>query len=417
MSKVRSIAVAFFSALLFACFTFTTLIADDPPVDTIRLKNGGVLYGFATKVKEDKQHFYIIKTPDGATLKLKVSQVAEVKKPSPALEEYSQKKVAMADTVDGHWEMQQWCIKNRLYKQRDFHLIRIVELDPDHKDARGLLDHKDYNGVWFHRDHFMQNQGYIKIKRGDYRMPESIEMDSQKDVVEKEVTVWTKNVKGWMNKLKKRNDPEARRNLEGIRNPAAVAGLMRMYNARNQDFAVKRMIVEILGQIEAYQAQNALVTIATATSQESLALAERAISMLKQPHFSQRQVAATVRHWLRPGPTTSRNAQILVNRAAWLIGHMEDTDSVRKLIDALNTTHTVPTGAPGGNINLQNNNRGKGMTFGSQKKTMTISFRNESVLDTLRLLTDVDFGFDEEAWIDWYIHQQSLGTHQLGRDR
>ena len=109
----------------------------------------------------------------------------------------------------------------------------------------------------------------------------------------------------------------------------------------------------------------------------------------------------------------------MVNRAAWLIGKMEYQGAIRPLIDALVTTHVVPTGAGGGNINVGQGPGGQGLQMGKKKQVVARQFQNQAVLDTLRLLSPggVDFGFDEIAWTNWYIMQNTPATFQVGRDQ
>ena len=114
---------------------------DNLLLDKIVLKNGGVMHGQAEEIVENNQKLYRVTTPDGASIKLKRSQVAQIRKPTEAIREYLKRQETMLDTVDGHWEMQQWCVDNQrrdpqLQERREYHLMRIVEMDSDHEDAR-----------------------------------------------------------------------------------------------------------------------------------------------------------------------------------------------------------------------------------------------------------------------------------------
>ena len=414
----RLLLTVSFTVFLTTVFAVQAFAADPPLLDTIYLKNGGVLQGKAEEVTENKQRLWLVTTSEGTILKLKRSQVARVQKPSQEQINYRILKDQMVDTIDGHWEMQEWCQQNRLKREREFHLMRIVELDPDHKDARARLNYKDYDGVWVHVDHFMSNQGYIKDGRGTHRLPLAQEMFENREAAEQVVTEWNKKIKNLMTKVQ-RNDQAARRTLTQIKEPAAVTGLMKVYN-NTDEIATKRMIIDVLGQIPAGAAQNALVVIATTTPDNQLSLAERAITVLKQPHFDRASICGTVLHWLRPSPTSTTTDRSKVNRSAWLIGKMEYEPAIRPLIDALNTTHTVPTGAPGGNANVSNNSDGAGLQWGPQATSRLQSFQNQAVLDTLRILApnaNGNFAYDESLWLDWYIRENALGTNQLGRDQ
>lgn len=111
------------------------------------------------------------------------------------------------------------------------------------------------------------------------------------------------------------------------------------------------------------------------------------------------------------------NAQL--NRAAWMIGRLEYKGATRELIEALVTEHTLPTGAATGNMSIGQSSDGIGFSPGQKKQTVVRSFKNQAVLDTLRLVTPggVDFDFDEVAWMDWYIRNNTPAAILVGRDR
>ncbi|MGI9519582.1 MAG: HEAT repeat domain-containing protein [Pirellulaceae bacterium] len=388
--------------------------ADPPLLDIVHLRSGGEIRGHVQEIEENKQKMYLVETDDGGVIKLRFNQVRRVERPSPELREYLQRKSAVENTVDGHWAMQQWCQENHLHKQREYHLMQIIELDPDHADARARLNYVDEGGVWVHRDHFLQNHGYIEVSKGVWRLPEAVRMSEDADANDDLSKEWTRKLKGWLQKVKRRNDLAARNNIEQVNHPAAVPGLVELIK-KEDDIRIQRMLLDSLGRIPSSGAQNALVVFAMSANDRGRGLQDQCITLLKQDHYSPRGITSTVLPFLRPTPDTP-NRQ--VNTAAWLIGHMRDQSAVRPLIDALNTTHKEPTGLPQGNFQLQQGDQGRGMQMGGQPQFVVRNYTNQSVLDTLKLLTEtVDFGFNEQAWLDWYIQEQSLGTNQLGRDR
>ena len=392
-------------------------------LDKVVLKNGGILHGTAEEIMENNQKLYRVTTRDGGSIKLKRSQVAQIFKPTDAIREYLKRRESMQDTVDGHWEMQQWCVDNQrrdpqLQERREFHLMRIVEMDPDHEDARARLGHKEMNGVWVHWDHFMLNQGYVKDQRGVQRLPQAIAMHERQSAAEDLVTEWNKKIKNLLTKIIKRNDRQALAEFQNIKDPNAVPALLKVYETDSRlDENARKVVIDILGQIEYYTAQNALVKIAT--TDPNIDLAERAVNLLQQEHFNQDTAVRTVLHWLRPPVKSTMNVNAQLNRAAWMIGRLEYKGATRELIEALVTEHTLPTGAATGNMSIGQSSDGIGFSPGQKKQTVVRSFKNQAVLDTLRLVTPggVDFDFDEVAWMDWYIRNNTPAAILVGRDR
>ncbi|MCP4079765.1 MAG: hypothetical protein GY819_09785 [Planctomycetaceae bacterium] len=427
MSLSKDLRKTFFLILsVYCCWALNSLAvqADETLLlDTVFLKNGGVLHGTAKEITENKQKLFLVQTADGTLIKLKRSQVEQIRKPTDAMREYIQRKDTVPDTVDGHWQLQQWCVDNqrrdpKLQGRREFHLLRVVELEPDHEDARARLGHKEMNGVWVHWDHFMLNHGYVKDGRGVQRLPQAIAMHEREEAADMLVTEWNKKLKNLLTKIIKRNDQAALAEFRNIKDANAVPALMKVYETDSRlDAAARQQIIDILGQIESYASQNALVKIATTDG--SLDLAERAVNALQQDHFDRDRIVGTVLHWLRPSASSTVNVNTQVNRAAWLIGRLEYQGATKELIEALVTEHTVPTGAASGNMSLGQSSDGIGFSPGKKKQTVVRPFQNRAVLDTLRLVTPggVDFDYDEVAWMDWYIRANTPGAVLVGRDQ
>ena len=65
-----------------------------------------------------------------------------------------------------------------------------------------------------------------------------------------------------------------------------------------------------------------------------------------------------------------------------------------------------PGGAPGPS----------GLSVGGRPKIVTYQLRNQAVLDALVTLTGANFGFDQQAWKDWYVSQRKTHAPNLRRD-
>lgn len=389
---------------------------DDLLLDTVELESGGEIVGKVTEVTDAKQRFYLVETADGGTLKLKRSQVRQIVRAPAAGPEYLEKLAGLPDTMDAHWEIQQWCLDNRLPRQREYHLMQVIRHEPDHTGARKRLGYTVREGVWVHDDHFFQNHGYVKDDRGHYRLPRSIDMSNNKDEAHQFKKGFSVAIRSAIRKYKRRGDLSALNEITSLDSPAAVEGLVEALKDE-QDPRLQHVLIETLGGIKSAGAQNALVVIAMATDPSDSAgrqLGELCVRLLQQPHYNQSGVVSSILPFLSPTPETANHK---VNKAAWLAGQMEDGSAVPALIDALVTTHKIPLGGPQGNINLQDTGQGTGFTFGNKEKFKMVDFRNQAVLDSLRLLTDgPDFQFDESAWLNWYIGTRNVGDLTLGRD-
>ena len=50
--------------------------------------------------------------------------------------------------MEGQWKLAEWCHEHGLPDQRKTHLQRVIELDPDHVEARRLLGYSKIDGKW-----------------------------------------------------------------------------------------------------------------------------------------------------------------------------------------------------------------------------------------------------------------------------
>ena len=104
---------------------------------------------------------YVISTDGGGKVTIPRTEVARVVSQSPAQEEYHRRALAVADTVDAHWQLAQWCREQKLVDEYREQLTKILELDPNHEQARLALGHQKKNGSWQSRDEVMAARGMV----------------------------------------------------------------------------------------------------------------------------------------------------------------------------------------------------------------------------------------------------------------
>ncbi len=411
--------------------TPTSSADDSLLLERIELANGGTLYGTTKTIEENKFTFYEIVLPDGSMLKLRRNQVDHIIPPPPAAAEYLSRKGTLADTADAHWEMAEWCQTNQLPAQREYHLMQVVRLEPGHVDARRRLEFIAPEGVWIHNDHFYQSHGYVKDDKGKYRMPAAIQLTENKERVEKEISAMTVRIRSIIKQYERKGDTSLLNEMSTIKDPAAVTGLREAladeFKRKQPIEEIQHLIIETIGGIESYSAQNALITIAMlpheffpngSTNANSLRYAreirEQCVRLLKQPHYDHAAAVDSVLPFLRPKPETE---VYKVHLAAWIIGEMGDESAIPWLIDGLVTTHKQVLGGAGGNINVGQGDAGGGLSLGDKPKIILVPVQNQYALDALRMMTKKqDIGFDQVAWLKWYIDFRSIGSPNLTRD-
>ena len=143
------------------------------------LTGGGRVVGELVNRDESPRQRYVVQAADGAKVTLDAAQVQQVLHPRPEEAEYERIRPTYADTAAAQWELAQWCREHKLPKQREVHLRRVIELDPNHAEARHALGYSQLDGQWVTRDEVMTQRGYVKYK-GKWMLPQEKELIEKK---------------------------------------------------------------------------------------------------------------------------------------------------------------------------------------------------------------------------------------------
>ena len=149
------------------------------PAEVFVLTGGGRVVGELVNRDESPRQQYVVQVADGAKVTLDAAQVQQVLRPRPEEAEYERIRPTYADTAAAQWELAQWCREHKLTKQREVHLQRVIELDPNHAEARHALGYSQLDGQWVTRDEVMTQRGYVKYK-GQWKLPQ------EKELIEKQ---------------------------------------------------------------------------------------------------------------------------------------------------------------------------------------------------------------------------------------
>lgn len=373
--------------------------------DTVVLQSGGRIVGqIVESAPDQKDDTVTVRTEDEAVISVPKSEVKEIIRLSEVQAEYHQLRQNTPDTVEGHWKLSEWCRDHNLAKEREVHLKRIIELDPEHQRARALLGYQKVGDQWKTRDEIMKSMGYVLYK-GRWMLPQEVQLEQER---EQQTTVqreWSLRLHRLLNGLE--SDPvTAEREIKAIRDPAAVKPIvMAMKNERRD--AVRLLLTGVLGQIGTPEAARALAILAIEDPVEEVRLhALEALSPLKSGEIVNFFV----------GRLRDKDNAV-VNRAADALRRMGDPSAIPALIDALVTRHKIfipgtrpPTGMGAG---FSSSSTGKsGMSFGAgsggdSSKVVERPISNPAVLEALvELSGGQNFGYDIRLWKQWYARQK-----------
>ena len=360
---------------------------------------GGQVAGELLNPKESPRKQFVIQTAGGAKVTLDAKLVKRMRHQREELAEYERIRPTYADTIEAQWKLAEWCREHRLTAQRQDHLRRIIELNPDHADARRALGYSQIDGKWATRDEVMTGRGYVRHK-GKWRLPQEIELLEKKEELhdaQKEWFIRLKRWRGWLDDSDRAS--QAVTNIRSIDDPAATKALV--LGLRDEsDPKVRKLYISVLAGLDSPEAPKALAIAAIVDPVEDVRLTSL--------DYLEKKIRPEVTAYF-VGKLRSKD-NVEVNLAGIALGRLKDPTSIGPLIDALATSHKfkiVSGGGGEGSINPSFNSRGGGgLSVGKKPKYIRRLIPNQAVLDALVKITGCNFNFDEKAWKYWYAAQK-----------
>ncbi len=417
--------------LLVACLTMVAVTAAS--ADVLTLVNDGEVRGEILNPEQSPRTEYVVRTPAGIQVTVATAQVASVTKQSAAEMEYDRVRRRYPDTVDGHWQLAQWCRQRHLVRERKLHLERVLELNPDHAEARRVLGYSRIAGRWVTQEQIMAERGYRRYD-GAWRSAQEIEVLERRLKEKRASTEWGVRIERWREWLggdDAAKIEEARTSITQIDDPAALPALGEQLKAELHEevrllyLAALENIREPSSGLPYPQVVELLVAISLEDPADEVRLSAIDILAADKP------ADATLAYIRELRSKDNRR----VNRAAEGLRRMEDSRAVGPLVDALITAHKykIVQGSPGGmsttferpdklgrtpsNSGLPTfGTSGVGMAMGSSTQIITRRIFNPSVLDALVAMTGTSFGEDQQAWRNWFATQKKPQSLHGRRD-
>ncbi len=389
------------------CMACTPLVVRG---EVFHIANGGTVRGEIVNKNEEPRENYVIKTASGGQVTLSAAQVESVDHQTPVEIKYDRLKASTADTAKGNWELAEFCRENRLADLRKEHLERVIELEPDHADARHALKFTHVKGKWITQQQGMNAEGR-KLVGGEWLMQQEIDLRETKRKAEVAEKKWMKDIKlyrGWIDRGK---DEQGREKIAAINDPLAARGLEHFLEVEH-DRELKMMWVDALARIGA---MDALVSASLNQTDEEVRIACMEKLAAAKYKLAVRRYVQALKSKDNP----------MVNQAAIGLAYMKDPSAIPSLIDSLITKHKY-TIQPGGQPGQMSSSFGSGagggggpggFSFGQpQPVTVEQKHQNTEVLRTLVALAGVNFDYDVQAWKYWYASQKSPATLDARRD-
>lgn len=306
--------------------------------DVIHLLQGGELRGeLQSSAADDSAPTLTIHTLAGSIVAVPREQVSFVAERPALIEEYITRSRRTEHTVAAHWTLAEWCREQRLDEERREQLDLILDLEPDHADARRLLGYVEENGRWMTRDEMMESRGYIKQK-GKWVTRQELDLIEKNAEQRKAEIAWYPQVRtwfGWLGGTDGRRRTLALEEFRKITTADAIPAL-RQFLATHESADYRSLFVAVLGQIESPAAVAPLM--------------DRYLNDISDIIRRQTLELLTTERYAPAIPilvaALKSDANEVVRRAAVALQKIADRATVPALIEALITAHRYKVQVP-----------------------------------------------------------------------
>lgn len=165
-----------------------------------------------------------------------LDEVAALARDENRLANYNRKRDQTPETMEGQLALATWCARQRLPDQRRAHLTQVLELDPDHAEARRQLGYRSVDGVWMTEQEIAQAKNRARQAAVNMRKWEPTLRAIRKGLAYRS----------------QRHRQAATERLMAIDDPTAIGPMEVMFSRHNEQTA--RLMVNALASMKAREA-------------------------------------------------------------------------------------------------------------------------------------------------------------------
>lgn len=98
-----------------------------------------------------------------------IDRVPQLTQQNHLFQQYRKLRAETPDSVAGQFQLAQWCASKKLFDEARAHLTKVLELSPDHPQARALLGHRLVGGVWMTPQEIADAQADLKAQADAFK--------------------------------------------------------------------------------------------------------------------------------------------------------------------------------------------------------------------------------------------------------
>jgi HEAT repeat protein len=305
---------------------------------------------------------------------------------------YEKKRGEYPDTAAGQWSLARYCQRSGLDQQARAHLVRVLELSPNHAEARRELGFVAVENRWVHQDDIRLAAELAKQSRENFDRWQKRMLDLQHDLTAR---------------AKAQREAAAKR-LAAIDDPAAIPAIETLLCY--QDAAISRPAVNTLGAMTAPEASLALARVSVySPAPEVREAAAKFLHGRPWEQFVPNLLAAmTTVTEARDLVTVDADGRLLHQQVFVREGQYQSELLVRG-------TEYRRQYVGGGSTSFAAWQAGIDMTLQNADASLRLSLenintqeRNQRITQTLSMSTDAKLGLDPKDWWDWWNKYNDL---------
>jgi hypothetical protein len=309
--------------------------------DVVKLRGGGTIRGLIVDHRSNDDAIRFRTQRD--EIPILQSAIERIERDSDIDTRYWLAREYFDETAAGYYELALWCDANQLEDARDEHLNDVLQLDPDHADARKRLGFVRRGREWV-VDQPAKQRGEAAGDRRDVTASDGIAarraertetLRTRQETLRKQQEIY-QTVASIAARLESGNAThirQARADLAEIRDPLAIGPLTKAM--QKASVANRASLVEAIGEIQAPEASYALAI--TAAIDLSPEVRGTAIDLMRGRPQDRERFVPVLEQALRSEKTG------LIYNAAAALDVLGQRQSVPHLIGALVTpAHTNP---------------------------------------------------------------------------
>lgn len=323
---------------------------------------------------------------------LKHDEFLKTPKVATTLARYERERAATPDTVAGHLQLADWCAGEKLADQERAHLMRVIDLSPDHAAARQRLGFARQGGAWVSQQELARDRSEEAARR-------------------EALTKWRPVLKEIREGLESRSQQRrefAAGKLREIHDAAAIAAIEDVFQGAKDEIAL--LAVEAIAAIDDHAAAESLARIAVQWPAQAVRQAA-AQELAKRAHDT--YVPQLVGSMYSPVVSRFVAMNLPAGRIGYRHAFVREGENQQQvmLLDTEYRRVAVPGGD--GRDTERRTIENVGATAARLEQAAAAQNRfttalNERLAWVLKTATGVDLPADPDAWWTWWSEQNEV---------